>query len=166
MNMRLRSNLVVLLRVLLAAEIALGWAGMAASFLMEFFVLSEENAMAFEWAQAGGIMDPMVFGVPEEWELYFILVMASPLFVFSAVQLLASVGLFFLQWWARWLYLASTVVWLGSVPFFGIQVYSAPEELFYALATYCNAGVLYLCFLSPVRRCLRLAAPKTTAPAA
>ena len=73
-------------------------------------------------------------------------------FVFPLwVMLFASVGLFFLQNWGRYLYLAGVAISVVAALLFGYRVASPLESFLGAIGGLLDGVILTLCFLTPLR---------------
>lgn len=150
-------------RALILGELLTLAMALACSFFFSLF-LTEDEQIIFEWAGHGGVFDQIYYAIPESAEgLYFF-----ALFVFaagvSAWWLLALVGLFFFQWWSRWLYFALQVFGIFMIPLSGFTILLASETFFYTLNAYCVVGILCFAFFSPLRKCFRSSLHTKTPP--
>ena len=84
----------------------------------------------------------------------------SPTFYLSlgAAKVAASVGLFWLQSWGRWLLLAVVVIGLASAAFAGISVSVPLDNIVAYCATLTDGAILAIAFCSPIAEALRKSA--------
>lgn len=74
----------------------------------------------------------------------------SPLLlgILLPLPVVCAVGLFFFQNWARYLFLATNILYLLAL-LFGVSVSAPPVTLFSYLTALANGAILSLAFLSP-----------------
>lgn len=141
----------VALRLFVGGEVLAFLAMLFSSVIVEH-LLPEDEQTLLEWSGTRGIMDPWTFGIPDEVDhLYMLPVIAF--FVVCLLLLIAAwIGLLLYTPWSRWLYLGLAVVNLALTPVMGITIWLPLEYFFFVLGFYCHAGILYLAFVSPLRR--------------
>jgi hypothetical protein len=89
-----------------------------------------------------------------------------PLFycTWFCLWLVASVGLFLLQNWARHLFLALYVIGIALVPFAGFTVQLPIDTALSAVNTLLNGAILALAYLTPVSASFRAGPYKSSEP--
>src|SRR5512135_1651690 len=122
--------------VVISALLYIVW--MALPHLSRTFTPEVQNALA--WSGYGGV----------SW-------VSDPLFFLSigVGKFVASLGLFLLRSWGRWLLLAVVTVSLASVPFAGVSTGVPLDNIVGYFLSLTDGAILALAFFSPLAEAVR-----------
>lgn len=115
----------------------------------------KEAQLLDELAGSGGLLDPSFYPNTEAGEVIALVMLLLVLGTLLLPWIAASIGLFFFQNWARWLYAGICLFALGVTLVMGLSISGPLSNLFSELSIYIQAAILCLAFFSPLRRKFR-----------